>query len=238
MKFLGMVLAGALLAAPALVKADDPFAGWTDQQLKIKILQLQKENSDLKAQLANGGAAAAAPAPKASADLLLDNFEGATASNGQSWWAGCDSDKLGTTLEPQPFVPSAGGANGSAHSGRIHGHFGVHTGSSYPWAQLTLALSNPDIRGYSAVTFFAKGDGGRYRVQLNRSAVKDYAFPAAEFTAPKEWTLVTLPISGFAQPSWGQSLPVDYKDVEKISFVAITEGSDYDLSIDDLKLAK
>ena len=239
MKFLPLALAAGLALAPMLLKADDPFAGWSDAQLKTKILQLQRENAALKSK---GGDAAAAPAAassaKATANLLLDDFEGATAKNGNAWWAGCDDNKLGTTLQPQPWAPSPGGSKDSpGHCGRIHGHFGTSK-APWPYATLALALSNPDISGYSAVRFWAKGDGGTVRVQLCKLAVKDYASHEATFTAGSDWTLVTLPLSSFKQPNWGKPVGDVFNDVEKIAFGPVDGDKDYDFSIDDLTLLK
>jgi hypothetical protein len=235
MKFLSLALAASLALAPALLKADDPFAGWSDAQLKTKILQLQKENADLKAK---GGAAVAAPSAKATADLLLDDFEGATAKNGSAWWAGCDDNKLGTTLLPQPWAPEKGGSKDSpGHSGRIHGHYGSQK-APWPWASLALALTNPDISGYSALRFWAKGDGSTVRVQVGKVAVKDFATHESQFKTSADWTLVTLPLDGFKQPNWGKAVGDVFNDVEKISFGPVDGDKDYDISIDDLTLVK
>jgi hypothetical protein len=238
MKQLGfLLLVGAWLLAPALARADDAFVGWSDTQLKVKILQLQQENAELKAKLAAAPAAEAAPA-KATADLLLDDFEGPTASNGQSWWTGCDANNLGTTIQPQPFSPEKGGSPLSpGHSGRIHGHYGKNQ-APWPWANLTLALAQHDIRSYRALRFYVKGDTGRYRVLLCRSTVKDFGYHSSDFDAPAKWTLVTLPLSDFVQPSWAQPQAADFKDIEKISFSPTTPDQDYDLGIDDLTLVK
>ena len=236
MKFLSLALAASLALAPALMKADDAFAGWTEAQLKTKILQLQKENADLKAK-SGSAAAVAAPSAKATADMLLDDFEGAVAKNGNGWWAGCDDNKLGTTLQPQPWAPEKGGAKGSAHSGRIHGNFGS-TKAPWPWATLSLAMSNPDISGYSALRFYAKGDGSNVRVQIGKLSVKDFATHEATFKAGPEWTLVTLPLSGFKQPNWGKAVGDTFNDVEKIAFGPIDGDKAYDISIDDVTLVK
>jgi hypothetical protein len=235
-KLLRLAAVGVLAGLPLLGRgADDPFAGWTEQQLKVKIMQLMKENKELKAKLAGAGAAAAA-APKATADLLLDDFEGPVAKNGQSWWNGCDNGGLGTTLEPQPYAPSPGGKSGSCN--RIHGHFGANR-EPWPWAQTGLKLTNPDLSGYSGVSFWVKGDGGRHKVQLQRAAVKDFAHFYAEFTAPKTWTKVSIPFSQFTQPAtWGEKVPVAWNDVESIQFMPGTPDADYDFSIDDLYLTK
>ena len=236
MKFLPLALAAGLVLAPMLLKADDPFAGWSDAQLKTKILQLQRENAALKSK--GGDAVAAAPSAKATANLLLDDFEGATAKNGNAWWAGCDDNKLGTTLFPQPWAPSPGGSQDSpGHCGRIHGHFGASK-APWPYADLALALRDPDISGYTTLRFWAKGDGGTVRVQLCKLGVKDYAFHSADFVSAHGWTQVTLPLSSFKQPNWGKAVGDVFNDVEKIQFTPVDGDKDYDFSIDDLTLLK
>lgn len=229
---LALGLALLPLAAPA---AEDPFAGWTEAQLKVKILQLHRENQELKAKLAGGGAAPA-PVAKASAPLLLDDFEGDMARNGKAWWAGCDDNKLGTTLAPQPWAPSKGGSKASpGRAGRIHGTFGKNQ-DPWPWAALSLAMSDPNLSGYSALRFNAKGDGRTYVARIGRAAVKDFAHYAANFTAGKEWSTVTLRFADFAQPSWGAPVGGAFTDVEKIEFSPLMNEQPYDLWIDDVTL--
>jgi hypothetical protein len=236
-KLLALALGITLLPLAARA-ADDPFAGWSEAQLKVKILQLQKENSDLKAKLTSAPAASAsASAAKAKGAMLVDDFEGATAKNGQGWYSGCDDNKLGTTLEPSPFAAEKGGSKESpGHSARIHGHFGSAK-APWPWATLSLKLTDPELSGYSAISFWVKGDGQRYRLMIGRSAVKDFANYAAEFDAPKAWTKVTLKLNDFAQPStWGEKVPMAWNDCEKLDFGPITNDADYDFQIDDVTL--
>ena len=72
---------------------------------------------------------------------------------------------------------------------------------------MSLPLSDQDLRGYSAIRFNVKGDGGTYRLQLGRTAVKDYAYPQADFTAGKDWAPVTIQLSSFAQTRARESKP-------------------------------
>lgn len=234
-KLLALVLGAALL--PLSVRAaEDPFAGWSDAQLKVKILQLQKENGELKAKL-SAAPAAAAPAAKAKGAMLLDDFEGTMAKNGQSWYVGCDDNKLGTVINPQPFVTEKGGSKDSpGHSARVKGHFGANR-EPWPWATLSLKLADPDLSGYSAISFWVKGDGQKQRLLLGRSAVKDFAHYYVEFTAPKAWTKVSIPFNTLAQPaSWGEKVPMAWTDCEKIDFMPLTNDADFDFQIDDLAL--
>lgn len=231
---LGLALGLALLPLTARA-ADDPFAGWSPAQLKVKVLQLQKENSDLKAQI-SAAAPAVAPAAKAASEVLLDDFEAADPKNGKAWWAGCDDNKLGTTISPLPWAPSKGGSTLSpGHSGHISGTYGKAE-APWPWASLALTLNNQDLRGYSALRFNVKGDGKLYVVRACRAAVKDFAFHAANFTATKDWSSVTIKLSDFAQPNWGAPVPAEFSDVEKLEFSPTVNEQSYDLSIDDVTL--
>jgi hypothetical protein len=243
MKKIAVLSLALLLASPAFADKD-PFEGWTPQQLKVKVLQLQKENRDLKEKLSMAPVASTAitsapAAAPAKADLVLDNFEADMAGNGMTWWTGCDDNKLGTSLAPQPWAAEKGGSPVTpGRSGRIKGHMGTNQ-APWPWASMALALSSEDLRGYSAVSFYAKGDGGKHKVSLGKREVKDFAYPVAEFSAPKAWTKVSIKLSDFAQPSWGAPItPLAYQDVEKIQFMPGTNDADYDFQIDDLTLVK
>lgn len=237
MKTLLSLALGLALLAPSARAAEDPFAGWSEAQLKVKILQLHKENTELKAKLAAPSASSGqASVAKASKEMLLDDFEGDMAKNGKAWWGGCDENKLGTTLAPQPWVATKGGSKASpGKAGRISGTYGKNQ-EPWPWASLSLALADPNIAGYSALRFNVKGDGKAYVTRLARSAVKDFAHYAATFTAGKAWTTVTLKLSDFAQPSWGAAVSGGFTDVEKIEFSPTVNEQPYDLWIDDVTL--
>jgi hypothetical protein len=237
-----IVLAGLLAFSVALFADADPFDGWTLQQLKVKVAQLQKENKALKDQLASAPVASsvsATAAPVAAqGDRLLDDFEADQARTGQAWWTGADDNKLGTTLEPVPFVAKKGGSPVSpGHCGRIHGKLGAAR-DPWPWANLILAMDNEDLRGYSAISFYVKGDGLTHQVQFCKTSVKDFANFSAEFPTTKDWVKQTIKFSDFAQPSWGAQVPRVFNDVEKIQFVPGTPEAAFDFSIDDLTLVK
>jgi hypothetical protein len=239
-----LVLLAGLLAFSLALRADtDPFDGWTLQQLKAKVVQLQKENKDLKDKLAMAPAGSPADSSAtavagATGDRLLDDFEGDQARTGQGWWTGADDNKLGTTLEPIPFVAEKGGSPLSpGHSGRIHGKMGAGH-EPWPWANLVLAMDNEDLRPYSAISFYVKGDGLKHDIQLCKRSVKDFANFNAEFPTTKDWVKVTIKFSEFTQPSWGAQVPAVFDDVEKLQFVPGATDAAFDFSIDDLTLVK
>lgn len=251
-KLLALALGAALLTVSGAARAaDDPFAGWTEAQMKAKIKMLMQENAELKAKPAAASstapAKAEAPAPvtttaapaakKAPKPLVLDDFEGDMAKNGVAWYSGCDKGGLGSTISPDPFVAAKGGSKDSpGHCGHVKGHLGTSK-DPWPWATLSLKATDPDISAYSAISFWVKGDGKTYHLLMGRTAVKDYAHYYAEFTAPKDWTKVTLPLASFTQPAtWGEKVPMAWNDLEKYDFMPVTNDEDFEFSIDDVTL--
>ena len=230
-----MISALAFALAVNAAAAADPYQGWTPDQLKAKIGQLEKQVAALKAGGSAPAAAAAAPAKPAAADLKIDDFEGDAASIGGMWWAGCD-DKMGTTIAPNPFVHEAGGAEGK-FCGRIHGKLGANK-EPWAWASLSITLPNGDLRGYKAVEFWAKGDGKTHNIRLEKKSVTDFANYSASFPTSSKWTKVTIPFSDFKQPDWGKQVDASMGDVEKFTFFPSTFESTYDFSVDGVVIKK
>jgi hypothetical protein len=233
-----------VLVAPALLHADDSFEGWTNEQLKMKIIQLQKEVTLLRTKLqlapAQTGAQGAAPASGvvATKDMLLDDFEGDRAKNGQAWASLADAANLGTTLQPMPFEAAQGGSPQSpGHSGRIHGHLGAGR-APWPWAMMSLNLPDGDLRAYRGISFYLKGKAGGVKVQLVKGSVKDFANFSAQVDTSAGWRKVTLLFSDFKQPAWAQQVSAVFDDVEQIAFQPATMDADFDFQIDDLTLVK
>lgn len=173
--------------------------------------------------------------------LKVDDFESDKPSFGNGWWTGCDQNNLGTTLQPQPFERLPGGSPTSkGFCAGIKGHMGTAV-APWPWASLSLGFGNDagaDLTAYQAVRFNAKGDGKTYNVSLARAAVTDYAGFGAGFTAPKDWTQVTVLFEEFKQPDWGKKLERTFPDVKSISFSPGSNDEDYNLQIDDVEFLK
>lgn len=191
-------------------------------------------------------AAGANPAPQETS-VLMDDFENGTGVNrfGSAWRATMDNHQLGTTLNPNPFQPSPGGAPVSPKfAAHIWGHFGKHI-APWPFALLQGGF-NPenaatDLSAFSAVRFYVKGDKKNYLLQLVQPSVKDFAYYLTAFQATTEWTQVTLPFASFQQPPWGAKVPLQWKNVRLFQFspdTAVFSDEDYDLWIDDIELVK
>ena len=178
---------------------------------------------------------------------MLDDFEkGGTVNRlGAYWYNQADKNTLGTVLHPAPFQPQPGGCPASPQfAARIWGHFGKE---QYPWPYVDLGCGfNPkydyvDLGNFSAFRFFTKGDGKPYVLMVERAAVMDYGYYQSGFTAHKDWTQVTLPISAFYQPGWAKPVPTGWADVRQIQFApegGIFSDEDFDLWVDNIELVK
>ena len=171
--------------------------------------------------------------------LLLSDFEGElTHALGGGWSASFDKNGLGTVFNPDPPVWSDGGKNGK-RAWHSWGHYGKSR-APWPFAALVASFAVSDFAPVASLRFWAKGDGKRYGLAIQRSAVHDYAFPLALFTAPREWTQIELKTSDFKQPDWGQKIAGPFTDAIGLAFAPGPQfdDEDFELWIDDVELVK
>ena len=161
--------------------------------------------------------------------LVVDHFDGDGPKIGRGWETYADDNNLGTKVNPFAVEKEA-----SPKDFKGHGHFSGHLGKNkdpWPWINLDLSLQDDgpkDLSEYKALRFWVKGDGKKHRARLGRAAIEDYCYPEAQFTAEKEWTLVTIPLGDFKQPNWGKQVPAGRKDVTIVGFAALANGDDED----------
>ncbi len=202
--------------------------------------RLELRRADVQRSLATAPAAKGRALVFTGPTLRVADFEaqGLGHQLGGNWSASFDKNSLGTTFNPQPTAWVNGGHE-SAHALRLWGHFGKSR-APWPFAALVADFEPTDFGPLQSVRFWAKGNGKRYSASLHRSAVHDYAFPAASFAGSNAWTLVELPLSDFKQPSWGAKVEPGWSDVTAIAFQPAAEfdDEDFDLWIDDLELVK
>jgi hypothetical protein len=170
---------------------------------------------------------------------LVESFESPQGTSG-GFWCAFDHSGLGTKVSPDPFVLTPGGAPPSPGScARFFGVLGDNR-PPYSWAQLQVFLNAAkgpaDLRGFRSIRFWAKGDGGRYAVVLNKQSVTDYDHYRQEFVASSAWTEITLPISDFVQAGWGKKQPAVFDDVTQIQFTPAVYSRPFDVSIDHVEL--
>jgi len=97
-----------------------------------------------------------------------------------------------------------------------------------------------DISSYRALTFFAKGDGKSYRVNLETDSVRQQDstdFHQFVFTTSADWRQFVIPLTRFAQQGWDPTKLVTFtgQDVKTVSFSAVGDPLDsIDLTVDRL----
>lgn len=84
-----------------------------------------------------------------------------------------------------------------------------------------------DVSQYQALTFFAKGDGKSYRVNLETASVRNAGsadFHQFVFTATPEWKQFVIPLAVLAQQGWdaNKMVPFTGKDVISVAWMAIS----------------
>ena len=108
------LLALCLAFSAGLSRAqDDSYKGWNTDQLKAEIAKLKKQIADLQAK-ANLNSSDYSTNDSTVTDVngvtKVDDFEKETPILGTSWWEGCDQNKMGTTISPDPYTRLKGGS--------------------------------------------------------------------------------------------------------------------------------
>ena len=237
-----MLVTGLVLTGPFLFAAEDPYPGWTTDQLKAEIKKLKNQLEELQPKTKPGGPDYSAPATTSGQTVLIDDFESDHPSFGTGWWEGGDQNKMGTTIFPDPYERLKGGSPKSpGFCAGLKGHLGPNE-EPWTWANLSLNLganqTSVNLTDFKALRFYTQGDGKSHVVSLIKASVKDYADFQAPFTSPSKWTQVTLLFAEFAQPNWGTQLDRKFDDVKSISFTPGLHDADYDFKIDDLEFLK
>jgi hypothetical protein len=173
-------------------------------------------------------------------ERVVEDFESANGRSGGFWYE-FDKNPLGTVANPKPFVLAKGGSPKSPGSAaHIWGTLGASR-APWSWVQLQVFLNRSkkaeDLSGFSSIRFHVKGDGGRYAITLVRKSVTDYDHFRYEFTAPKEWTEMQVPLASFHQLGWGKPIPFGLNDVEFIQLSPTAAEQPFDVWFDDVVLS-
>lgn len=177
--------------------------------------------------VAENAKTAAAPAVQG----MISDFENgkADAAFGAGWVTSTDAMVGGTSTVEMNVV--AGGAHGSRGALQIAGE--IKTTFAYPWAGAMFSpgptqFTPVNATATPAVRFWARGDGKSYRVMLFTESSGRIPL-MHNFTAPAEWTQITMPFSEFQG--------ADGKGLMAILFSGTAPGP-YSLAIDDVELVK
>ncbi len=176
--------------------------------------------------------AVASPAGTAApADPLVSDFEGAKIDSryGFGWMP--TTDQLAGGRSTALLQLGKGGAHSSHGALAVAGE--VKTGFTYPWSGAMFFPTPVPMQGtvdYTArkqLVFWVKGDGRRYQAMLFTSA--NPRTPSMQgFVAGKEWTEVTLPMSGFTGADLGH--------VAGLAFCAGAPAGTFAFQVDDVRL--
>ena len=168
--------------------------------------------------------------PPAGSDLgLVSNFEdmAPTTRFGMGWVVSTDGMAGGTSTAQ--FRVVAEGANGSLGSLLVEGE--VVPGYPFPWAGAMFVpggapMQAVNLSGKKRISFWAKGDGGTYRVML--SARSYWPVPVARFfAASREWKHYAFEISDFDG--------MDGHDLTGVTFAAGPGPAKFAFQIDDVR---
>jgi hypothetical protein len=181
--------------------------------------------------------------------LLIEDFEENSnhCCGPEGWMVLADDYRLGTEVHPDPFKASPGGCPDSpGYAGHFWGHLGKGRAPN-PLAELVChfsggqggALTGWNLSDFTALQFWAKGDGGTYHLSLEQTCVQDGAYYGIDFTVENKWKKITLPFSQFRQ-SAGRPVPPHFIDARGLSFslVNATGDVDFDLTVDQITLLK
>lgn len=161
---------------------------------------------------------------------LISDFDDGTAATkfGAGWMYSTDSIAGGRSTGEMKVID--GGANGDKHALDVSGT--IDGGLPYAWSGVMFSPgAQPfvpvDLSAKKSISFFAKGDGQRYRVLVFTAS--GGRIPAQQsFTAGTEWKRTTLPFSDFNG--------IDGHDISAILFVGGPAAGKFDFQIDEIKL--
>jgi endoglucanase len=167
---------------------------------------------------------------------------------GGYWYTYADS--MGTTVVPEDdFMPSAGGANGSAKAAHIAGK--TADGKNV-WAGMAFPLTNPklpyDASKYKGIAFWARrGDKSTAYVYLRvpdvnttpeggvcKDCFNDFG---ANVKLMPQWEKYTFSFDMLKQePGWGEPRPhIVASKIYELQWQIKTRNVDFDIWIDDIK---
>lgn len=153
--------------------------------------------------------------------LLFDDFDDGDAQRGPGLaWTAFGDQAPGGKSQAQVEVISSG-AQDSKHALRVSGE--LKSGFEYPFAGAFATFDagpvGKDMRTYSGVRFFARGDGKSYQIQVLCSAVQDGNNYSSGFTAESQWKLYEVKFADLAQnPYWGAQVEWTGMDVGGVAF--------------------
>lgn len=180
-----------------------------------------------------GGAQAARRG--AARPMLVADFDdgNATTTVGSKWYK--ISDRIAGGSSTAEYAIIDGGAARTKKALRMTGRLTADFQYG-PFAGIGTLIDKDgkDLSGYTGLRFYARGDGGTYRVSIPSAAVKDHNEYGKEFTAGNTWRLVSIPFAQLRQGDWGHQTKWTGRDVRGIEFTANGAPRSFQLDIDQI----
>lgn len=167
--------------------------------------------------------------------LLFADFEAGNSSTiaGSNWYK--ISDKIAGGSSSVNFQVIDGGAAKSKKALRMTGtltadfQYGPFAGMG-----ATVDKNGKDLSAYKGLRFYARGDGGTYRVSIASLAVKDHNEYGKEFVSTKTWRLVLIPFNQLKQGDWGRKTTWTGKDIRGVELTANGAPRSFQLDVDQI----
>lgn len=189
----------------------------------------QRFDREVVAAAVRAADAAAAAAVATGASGLVSDFDDGTMRTGfgAGWMLSDDKMAGGASSATMDVVP--GGANGSAQALRIAGSIADKV--PYAWAGAMFspgaaAMTPADLSAKREIRFWAKGDGGTYRLMLFVES-KGFTPVARNFTVTADWQEFVMPFADFN---------TDGKGLMSVLFVGGPKPGAFELLIDDVRI--
>nr|QEO74830.1 hypothetical protein [uncultured bacterium] len=170
------------------------------------------------------------PSPSASAAMAaaftVADFEG-----GAGGWYGI-SDKVAGGSSSTNYSVINGGAARTRNALRISGtltkdfKYGPFAGAGFIFDR-----NGRDLSGMTGIRFYARGDGGRYRISVPSAAVKNHNEFGKEFVAGKAWRMISIPFAQLAQGNYGPRVQWTGRDVRGVE-VTTAGGAPRDFAVE------
>jgi len=175
--------------------------------------------------------------PSPQGPSIADFENGKTAiPGGSDWHTFSDKQPGGTSWARVLNVPD--GANHTQRALRIEGKLTSQFIYPYAGAQAFFREGGipEDVRKYTGIQFWVRGDGHSYSAAVITAAVTDYDYFSAPFRTNSDWTLVEIPFSQLKQTiPWGKRVQWTGTDARGIAFDGQAFNGDFWFQVDEVR---
>lgn len=179
-------------------------------------------------------------------DGFIVDFEGKAPYPDFGWIGVSDTIMEGGKSTVAVTIDSVG-AEGTSHSLKMTGSvvkgqnpYVMFAGAATRFHEKEKEMVLFDVSEFTGVTFWAKGDGNTYRIELPTADVKDHMYYAFAFTPPAdEWQQYKIPFKGFKQMPYGAKVPWTATDLQGFHFMTVGGPiEEFTLHVDQIEFFK